>query len=52
MTMPVMQNDRPTDQSVDTAQLWPGGIKTAVVARPVALVGVLASGGSFNVQEH
>ncbi len=49
MTMPAMHSDRPSDGSVDPAQLWPGGIATAVVAGLVALLGVLAFRWLFDV---
>jgi hypothetical protein len=49
MSIPVMESNRPSDSSVDAAQLWPGGIATAVVAALVALLGVLAFRWLFNV---
>lgn len=49
MTMPAMDSDRSSDRSVDPAQLWPGGIATAVVAALVALLGILAFRWLFDV---
>ena len=49
MSMPVVESNRPSDSSVDAAQLWPGGIATAVVAGLVALLGVLAFRWLFHV---
>ena len=49
MTMPAMDSDRSSERSVDPAQLWPGGIATAVVAALVALLGVLAFRWLFDV---
>jgi len=49
MTMPVRQSSTPSHQSVDAAQLWPGGIATAIVAGLVALLGVLAFRWLFHV---
>ena len=51
MTMPAMDSDRSSDRSVDPAQLWPGGIATAVVAALVALLGVLAFRWLFDVPD-
>jgi len=47
--MPVMESNRPSDGSVDAAQLWPGGIATAVVAGLAALLGILAFRWLFDV---
>ena len=49
MTIPVTHNNRPSSQSVGAAQLWSGGIATAVVAGLVALLGVLAFRWLFHV---
>jgi len=49
MTMPVTHSDRPSSQSVGAAQLWSGGIATAVVAGLVALLGILAFRWLFHV---
>ncbi len=44
-----MHSNRPSSQSVGAAQLWSGGIATAVVAGLVALLGVLAFRWLFHV---
>jgi len=49
MTMPVTHRNSPSSQSVGAAQLWSGGIATAVVAGLVALLGVLAFRWLFHV---
>ena len=49
MTMPVTRSNRPSSQSAGAAQLWAGGIATAVVAGLVALLGVLAFRWLFHV---
>jgi hypothetical protein len=49
MTMPVRQSDRSSEGSLDTGQLWSGGVATAVVAGLVALLGVLAFRWLFHV---
>ena len=49
MTIPVTHSNRPSSQSVGAAQLWSGGIATAVVAGLVALLGVLAFRWLFHV---
>ena len=49
MTMPVTHSDRPSSQSGGAAQLWSGGIATAVVAGLVALLGVLTFRWLFHV---
>jgi len=49
MTMPVTHSNRPSSQSAGAAQLWSGGIATAVVAGLVALLGVLAFRWLFHV---
>jgi Family of unknown function (DUF6069) len=47
MTVPM--DNRPSPRKVDAAQLWPGGIATAVVAGLVALVGVLVCRWIFGI---
>ncbi len=49
MTMSVTHSNRPSSQSADAAQLWSGGIATAVVAGLVALLGVLTFRWLFHV---
>ena len=49
MTIPVTHSNRPSSRSVGAAQLWSGGIATAVVAGLVALLGVLAFRWLFHV---
>ena len=49
MTMSVTHSNRPSSQSAGAAQLWSGGIATAVVAGLVALLGVLAFRWLFHV---
>ena len=49
MTMPVTHSNRPSSQSADAAQLWSGGIATAVVAGLVALLGIVAFRWLFHV---
>ena len=49
MTMPVTHSNRPSSQSASAAQLWSGGIATAVVAGLVALLGIVAFRWLFHV---
>ena len=49
MTVPVRDSDRSSEGSLDTGQLWSGGVATAVVAGLVALLGVLAFRWLFHV---